>query len=485
MKISELWDFIEVLEASGDTNKEITGVSYDSRKVEPGHMFVCVEGFNSDGHDYIDDAVRRGASSLLVQKKVQAPADTTVIRVKDSRKAMAAVGHVFYNFPSQRLKIIGVTGTNGKTTTTYLLKSILEKAGFNVGLLGTIAIRIGNKEFPSLRTTPESLDLHRLFAKMVEEGVEYVVMEVSSHSLDLDRVGYVDFDIGIFTNLTRDHLDFHGNMDNYLDAKIKLFKSTDRINIINSDDPSKEKIIERIKHLPTPILTYGIKNRADFMATDIVLGSSSVKYNMVWKDKTLPIEVKIPGIISVYNSLAAASALMAEGIQPVHIMEGLNGVEGVKGRSESIDTGRGFNVIIDYAHTPDGLENILSTINGFAKGRVITVFGCGGNRDREKRPIMGEIAGELSDFVVITSDNPRKEEPHHIIDEILPGVERTGSSYICIVDRREAIEYAVRMAKPDDVVVLAGKGHETYQEFGDRTIEFDERKIVMEILERI
>jgi UDP-N-acetylmuramoyl-L-alanyl-D-glutamate--2,6-diaminopimelate ligase len=449
-------------------------------------MFICVEGFNSDGHDYIDEAIRKGATSLVVQKKVEVHGDNvTVVRVKNTRKAMAAIGHVFYNFPSQKLKIIGVTGTNGKTTTTYLLKSILEKAGFRVGLLGTIAVRIGDKEIPSLRTTPESLDLHRLFAEMVEEGIDYVVMEVSSHSLDLDRVGFVDFDIGIFTNLTRDHLDFHGNMDNYLEAKIKLFKSTDRINVINADDPSRDRIISRIKHLPTPILTYGINSEADYRAEDIELNSNRVKYSMVWKDKKLPIELRIPGVISVYNSLAAATALIADGISPKYIQEGLRGVEGVKGRSESIDTGRGFSVIIDYAHTPDGLKNILSTIRDFAKGRIITLFGCGGNRDREKRPMMGEIAGELSDFVIITSDNPRKEEPYQIIDEILPGVEKTGCSYICIVDRREAIEYALRAAKKDDVVLLAGKGHETYQEFADRVVEFDERKIVMEILERI
>ncbi|HOO12282.1 MAG TPA: UDP-N-acetylmuramoyl-L-alanyl-D-glutamate--2,6-diaminopimelate ligase, partial [Bacillota bacterium] len=334
-------------------------------------------------------------------------------------------------------------------------------------------------------TTPESLDLHRLFAEMVESGIEYAVMEVSSHSLDLDRVGYVDFDYGIFTNLTRDHLDFHGNMKNYLDAKIKLFKSTDKFNIINADDPSSDTILERIKNSPTPAVTYGIKTRADFSARDIQLDPAGVKYNLAWKGKSIPIEVRIPGIISVYNSLAAASALLCEGINPEHVQRGLKEVEGVRGRSETIDTGKGFSVIIDYAHTPDGLENILSTIRGYAKGRIITLFGCGGNRDREKRPMMGEIAGRLSDFVIITSDNPRKEEPHQIIDEILPGVEKTGCSYICIVDRREAIEYALEMAGKDDIVVLAGKGHETYQEFADYKIEFDERKIVAEILERM
>ena len=486
MKISQLWNFVDILDIKGDPEASVTGVCYDSRQVKPGHLFICVEGFNWDGHDFAQQAVDKGATVLLVQREVSVDSEgITIVRVRDSRKAMAAVGHVFYGFPSQKLKIIGVTGTNGKTTTTYLIKSILESAGHNVGLMGTIAIRIGDKEIPSLRTTPESLDLHRLFAEMVENGINYVVMEVSSHSLDLDRVGFVDFDYGVFTNLTRDHLDFHGNMKNYLDAKIKLFKATDRANVINVDDPSGSKIIERIKNLPTRILAYGINNKADVSARDIEVSSAGVSYNLVWKEKSIPIEVKIPGIISVYNSLAAATPLLAEGVPAEHIQRGLAKVEGVKGRSETIDTGKGFSVMIDYAHTPDGLENILSTIRSFTKGRLITMFGCGGNRDREKRPIMGEIAGSWSDFVVITSDNPRKEEPHFIIDEILPGVEKTGCSYICIVDRKEAIDYALRMAEKDDVVVLAGKGHEIYQEFADGTIEFDERKIVSEILERI
>ncbi|NLO25127.1 MAG: UDP-N-acetylmuramoyl-L-alanyl-D-glutamate--2,6-diaminopimelate ligase [Clostridiales bacterium] len=486
MHISDLWNFIEILDIEGDPEVTVTGVSYDSRKVEPGHLFVCVEGFNWDGHDFAKQAVENGARVLIVQREV--PVDSkkvTVIRVKDSRKAMAAVGHVFYGFPSEKLRIIGVTGTNGKTTTTYLIKSILENAGHSVGLMGTIAIRIGDREIPALRTTPESLDLHRLFAEMVEGGTQYAVMEVSSHSLDLDRVGYVDFDYGIFTNLTRDHLDFHGNMKNYLEAKLKLFKSTDRFNIINADDPSGGIIVERVKNLPTGTLTYGVKNSADFCARDIHVDSAGVRYNLVWKENSIPIEVRIPGMISVYNSLAAAATLLSDGIDPKHVQEGLKKVEGVPGRSEAIDTGRGFSVIIDYAHTPDGLENILSTIRGYARGRVITTFGCGGNRDREKRPMMGEIAGRLSDFVIVTSDNPRKEEPHQIIDEILPGVEKTGCSYICIVDRRDAIEYALRMAEEDDIVVLAGKGHEIYQEFADHRIEFDERKIVAGILERM
>jgi UDP-N-acetylmuramoyl-L-alanyl-D-glutamate--2,6-diaminopimelate ligase len=486
MKISELWNFVDILDIKGDPEASVTGVSYDSRQARPGHMFICVEGFSWDGHDFAQQAIERGAKVLLVQREV--PVDSegiTIVKVKDSRKAMAAVGHVFYGFPSRKLKVIGVTGTNGKTTTTYLLKSILESAGHNVGLMGTIAIRIGDREIPSLRTTPESLDLHRLFGEMVVNGINYVVMEVSSHSLDLDRVGYVDFDYGVFTNLTRDHLDFHGNMKNYLDAKIKLFKGTDKANVINADDPASDTIIERIKNLPTRFLTYGVNNKADFYARDIEINPSGVRYNLVWKDKSIPIEVNIPGMISVYNSLAAAAPLLAEGIQPGYIQRGLKKIEGVRGRSETLDTGKGFSVIIDYAHTPDGLENILSTIRGFAKGRLITMFGCGGNRDREKRPMMGEIAGNWSDFVVVTSDNPRKEEPHLIIDEIMPGVEKTGCSYICIVDRREAIEYALKMAQKDDIIVLAGKGHEIYQEFADNTIEFDERKIVSEILERI
>ncbi len=486
MKISDLWSFIEIIEIKGKPDAVVTGVSYDSREVGPGYLFVCVEGFDRDGHDFAKQAVDNGATVLVVQRDLDIDnKNVTIVKVKDSRKAMAAIGHVFYGFPSQRLKIIGVTGTNGKTTTTHLIKSILESAGHSVGLLGTIVIRIGDREIPALRTTPESLDLHRLFAEMIKSKVDYVVMEVSSHSLDLDRVGYVDFDYGIFTNLTRDHLDFHGNMKNYLEAKLRLFKSTDRYNIINADDPSGDIIAERVKNLPTGMLTFGIENRADFHAEDISVDAQGVKYKLVWKENSLPIEVKIPGIISVYNSLAAAAVLIADGISPEYIQKGLQKVTGVRGRSETLDTGLGFSVIIDYAHTPDGLDNILSTIKGYARGRVITMFGCGGNRDKEKRPMMGEIAGKLSDFVIVTSDNPRKEEPHKIIEDILPGVEKTGTSYICIVDRHKAIEYALGLAEVDDIVVLAGKGHEIYQEFADYTLEFDERKIVMDILERI
>lgn len=486
MKLVELWDFMDIKEVKGDVNITVRGVSYDSRKVKPGYMFICVEGFNVDGHDFIEEAIEKGANSLLVQKEVKVDKEgVTVIRVEDTRKAMAAVGHVFYGFPSQKLKVIGVTGTNGKTTTTYLIKSILEEAGYKVGLVGTIVNKIGDREIPSQRTTPEALDLHRLFQDMVLSGVDYVVMEVSSHSLELGRVGYVDFDIGIFTNLSRDHLDFHGTLENYLEAKLKLFKSTDRMNIINADDSVKDTIINRIKHLPTPIFTYGVKNRADYTASEIELAPGAVKYNLVWKESRIPIEVKIPGMFTVYNSLAAASAMMAEGIPVEYIQQGLKQAEGVKGRFETVETGRGFSIIIDYAHTPDGLEKVLSAVREFAKGRIITLFGCGGNRDREKRPVMGDVAGRLSDFVIITSDNPRKEEPHLIIDEILPGVERTGCSYICIVDRRKAIEYALEMAREGDVIILAGKGHETYQELADRTIEFDERKIVREILGRM
>jgi len=486
MKVSDLWNFVEIIEIRGDDNAHVSGVSYDSREIKPGFMFVCVEGFNKDGHDYIDEAIENGAICLLVQKEVTiTKKDITVVRVKDTRKAMAGVGHVFYRFPSRKLKVIGVTGTNGKTTTTYLIKSILEKAGYKVGLIGTIANRIGDKEVPAMRTTPEAFDLHRLFAEMLEHGVDYVVMEVSSHSLELGRVGYVDFDIGVFTNLSRDHLDFHGTLEKYLDAKIKLFKGTDKVNIINADDSIKDLIISKIKHLSTPILTYGVKNKADYMAEDIELGLEFVKFNLTFKNEKFPLKINIPGMFSVYNSLAAVSVMMAEGIPVEHIREGLKNVEGVKGRFETVDTGRGYSVIIDYAHTPDGLENVLSTIKGFAKGRVITMFGCGGNRDKEKRPLMGEVAGKWSDFVIITSDNPRNEEPHEIIDQILPGVEKTGCSYICIVDRMKAIEYALNIAQENDTVLLAGKGHETYQEFVDRTIEFDEKKIVGRILGRI
>ncbi len=481
MRLAEVIKGVDIKGRYGSLEVDITDVVYDSRKISPGCLFICIPGFKVDGHRFIHDAIKNGAAAAIVENDVEVEG-ITVVKVGDSRKTMPLLGSNFYDNPTEKLKLIGITGTNGKTTTTYLIESILAHAKKKTSVIGTISIKIGKDKVDSSRTTPESVDLQRLFKEMVDKKIEYSIMEVSSHALDLGRADHCSFRIGIFSNLTQDHLDYHKNFENYREAKKKLFYKTTVANIINIDDPHGRIIAEEIKDLKTPLMTYGIDSKADIMAKDIEITARGVRFTLVTPQYSIEIKNSIPGRFSVYNCLAAASAAYAEGIDKHAIKEGIGKLGNVPGRSEVVDIDKPYTVIIDYAHSPDGLVNILNSIRQYAKGRIITVFGCGGDRETEKRPIMGEAAGRLSDYCIITSDNPRSEEPLSIIKQVEDGIKRTDCDYICIESRRDAIKYALTVAKQHDIVLLAGKGHETYQILKDGTIPFDEREIISELI---
>lgn len=480
MRLKELLKGIDYIRIEGVQDIGIEDLYYDSREVTPNSLFFCIKGLTVDGHDFAPQAVAKGAKVLVLERDVDVDGDITKVFVPNSKTAMAYMAKNFYRNPTKDINFIGVTGTNGKTTVTYLVKSILEKAGQKVGLIGTISNMIGDRKMPSKFTTPESLELQKLLREMADENVDSVVMEVSSHSLALGRVEGCEYDIGVFTNLSQDHLDFHANMEEYRDAKAKLFTQS-KLAIINEDDKNGRWIKKRV---PTKVFTYGIYKDADIYARELEITDRGVAFHLHTPSGSIPINLAIPGIFSIYNGLAAASICYNLGISLEIIAQGLQEVKGVDGRFELLDTGTDYSVILDYAHTPDGLENILTTAKEFAKGRIITLFGCGGDRDHGKRPIMGEIAGKYSDLCIITSDNPRSEDPMDIIKDIVPGIEKTGCDYTIIENRREAIEYALAQAQKDDIVILAGKGHETYQILKDKTIPFDEKQIVAEILGR-
>lgn len=474
MKLKNLIDGFDIFLSSGSIDIDVKGIAYDSRKVKDAYVFVCISGFKTDGHDYIQEAIKNGAVAIVAEKDVKISGDITLIKTSNTRKALALMSAAYFDYPSSKMKLIGVTGTNGKTTTTYLLKSILEKNGYNVSLIGTVANIIGDKNIPSKNTTPESYDLQYMFNEMVKNHTDYCIMEVSSHSLELDRVAGCIFDMSIFTNLTQDHLDFHKTFENYFNAKLKLFKQSKKA-AINIDDEYGMKIIESID---IPVMTYSENKESDIRATDINITSNCSSFLLRTKFDSVEINLPLPGRFNVYNALSAASVCIAEGVSLELIKLGLESIEGVPGRSEVIQSPKGYSVIIDYAHTPDGIVNILNTVGEYAKKRIITVFGCGGDRDKTKRPIMGEAAGKLSTICIVTSDNPRSEEPAAIIEDILPGIYKTDCSFEVIVNRKEAIERALSIGEKDDVIVIVGKGHETYQILKDKTIHFDEREII-------
>ena len=452
---------------------DITSVTYDSRKVKDGSVFVCIKGFETDGHKYAKTAVENGAAVVVAQDKIDV--GVPVVYVENSRRVMAELACTFYGNPSEQFSLVGITGTNGKTTITYLIKSILETAGKRVGVIGTNQNIIGDKVLltkSTTPTTPNALELQQLFTEMVHYGAEYVVMEVSSHALDLDRVHGCNFDVGVFTNLTQDHLDFHKTMENYLNAKAKLFGLSKK-GVVNFDDDGGKKIVNDAKC--PDILKTGLEAGCDLRAENIKITARGSQFDMVYNGKKYPAMVRIPGQFSVYNAICAAGAALQLGIDIDTVIKGLESATGVVGRVEIVPTDTDYTVIIDYAHTPDGLENIIRCVKGFAEGRVITLFGCGGDRDNSKRSVMGEISGQLSDFSIITSDNPRTEDPDGIIDEIEAGMKKTDGEYIRITDRRKAIAYALDTAKAGDVIVLAGKGQETYQIIGKEKFDFDER----------
>ena len=466
----------------GNEESKVQNIRYDNRKIEQGDAFVCVKGFKVDGHSFIGDAIKKGARVLIVQEEVSVQEDITIIKVRDTRKALAIMSSNYFGNPKDKLKIIGITGTNGKTTSAFIIKSILEKAGFMTGLIGTIANYIGNKKVDAVRTTPESYELHELFKNMVDAGVEYCVMEVSSHSLELDRVYGIQFEEGIFTNLTRDHLDFHKTFENYYNAKFKLFERSNH-SIINLDDPYGANIVKDIEErgVKTKVSTFSIEKESDFKAFEIKSHSNGSEFK-VNLESIEEFSINIPGEYNIYNSLGCIICAYNLNIPMDKIKEGLSDVV-IPGRCELVAKEKNlpYSIIIDYAHTPDGLENILSTVKAFTKNRMISVFGCGGDRDKVKRPQMGKIGCELSDIAIITSDNPRSEEPMDIINDIVKPLNY--DNFVIEVNRKEAIRKAMNMALEGDVIVIAGKGHETYQILKDETIHFDEREVVYDILE--
>ncbi len=456
---------------------EVKELRYNSRKVEKGDVFCCVVGTFADGHKYAAQAVEAGAAALVVERQLEL--DVPQILVENTRVAMAEMAAAYYGNPADEMVMVGITGTNGKTSTSYMLKSIAERMGKKVGLIGTIRNMIGDIIIDTERTTPESVDLQRILRQMKDENVDVVIMEVSSHSLDQKRVHGISYDIGCFTNLTQDHLDYHKTFENYFSAKKLLFAQCKKA-VINLDD---SYAADMVAGMDIPVMSVGVREQADITASEIDITTRGVQFDFNYRNVTSRFNVPIPGLFSVFNAISAAGIALSLGWTLDSIKYGLEHMVSVSGRLEPLPTGKNeFTVLLDYAHTPDALENLLKTVRGFATGRVVTLFGCGGDRDHAKRPIMGEIAGRFSDFAIVTSDNPRSENPMDIIASVEDGVKKSGCEYIIIESRRDAIEYALKNAKKNDVIILAGKGHENYQEINGGKQHFDEKEIVSEIL---
>lgn len=489
MNLKNILSGLEGLKVKGNLDIDIPKIENVSSKVEIGDMFIAIEGYSEDGHQYISEAVSKGAKVIMAQEnKVtkemikDLPEDVTIVLSPDTRHSLAICACNFYKNPSKKFKLIGVTGTKGKTTTTFMIKSLLEKQGLKVGLIGTICTYIGKENLgDNDRTTPESLELQQLFAKMAEAKCDAVVMEVSSQSLKLGRVDGCDFDIGIFTNFSKDHISpkEHPDMEDYFASKVKLYKMC-KLAYINTDDIFANKLPKLVPECE--FKTYGIDNNANLLAKDITVTNAYVDFKVKLTDKNERVKTGIPGRFSVYNSLAAICVALKFGVSAENIKEALLNVR-VPGRSELVDNEKEKTIMIDYAHSPESLENILTTVKAYTIGKVICVFGCGGDRDNGKRPIMGQIAGKLADYTIITSDNPRSEQPEAIIEEIEDGMKKTKGKYECITDRKEAIKKAIEMEHKNDIVVIAGKGHELTQEIKGKKYPFDERKIVKEILD--
>ncbi|NLC87628.1 MAG: UDP-N-acetylmuramoyl-L-alanyl-D-glutamate--2,6-diaminopimelate ligase [Clostridiaceae bacterium] len=487
MKLKEILVGLEGLKVRGNLDVEIDHLDKDSRNIKENGLFIAIKGFDTDGHEYIETAINQGATAIMVQEGVNVqllkkiPEEITIIVVKDTRYALAICSCNFYQNPSRKFKLIGITGTKGKTTTSFMTKAILEKTGKKVGLIGTIATYIGNKKLEdSDRTTPESNKLQAIFAKMAQEGCDAVVMEVSSQSLKLNRVAGCDFDIGVFTNFSEDHISpkEHPDMEDYFNSKVQLFKMCKKA-FINADDFNTAKLPKLVPQCE--ITTYGIDNFCNVLAKDITITNSYVDFKVKIATKNERIKTCIPGRFSVYNSLAAICVGERLGANAEQIKEALEEVR-VPGRSELINNKKDLTIMVDYAHSPESLENILNAVKSYTKGRVISLFGCGGDRDSGKRPIMGEISGRIADFTIITSDNPRTEDPKKIVEQIEEGIKKTKGKYTVIVDRVEAIKEAIKMADKKDIIVLAGKGHEPYQEINGIKYPFDERIIVNSII---
>ncbi|HID09798.1 MAG TPA: UDP-N-acetylmuramoyl-L-alanyl-D-glutamate--2,6-diaminopimelate ligase [Candidatus Latescibacteria bacterium] len=480
MKLSDLLKVLQDARVEGEVRGEVSGVRYDSRKVGPGDVFVALRGEHGDGHMFVGEACRRGAVAVVLEREVEAPGIVHVV-VKDTRKALALLSAHFFGEPARKLKVIGVTGTNGKTTVSFLIRSIFEEAGVSTGLIGTVEYIVGGERLPAPLTTPFPPELHGTLVRMVEAGEEVVVMEVSSHALALDRVYGMPFQVGVFTNLSRDHLDFHGTMEEYFRAKSRLFEMLEPSGwaVYNGDDPYGYRLGE---HTRAQVLSYGLSEGVDVRAEGVVCDRQGVVFMLrsPWRD--FPVRLRLSGRFNVYNALAAAGVGLALGIGPEEVVRGLVALERIPGRFERVDLGQDFEVIVDYAHTPDALEHLLRSAREITQRRLLVVFGCGGDRDRGKRPQMGEVAGRLADFVLVTSDNPRSEHPGEIIEEIVAGIP-DGTRYAVEEDRGRAIGRAIQMAQEGDVVVIAGKGHEVYQIVEDKKIPFDDREVARRSLE--
>lgn len=474
MKLSDILDGVEILNTYDDT--EVIDVAQDSRLVKEGTLFVCVKGAAFDGHTVAKEMLDKGACAVVVERDLGLDKQ---ILVKNSRASFSPICANFYGNPAKRLKLIGLTGTNGKTTTTFLIKQILENVGKKVGLIGTVQNMICDEVYPAKYTTPDPYELQKLFKMMVDAGCEYCVMEVSSQALAQGRVNGLHFEIGAFTNLTQDHLDYHKTWENYFNSKRILFENCD-IAVTNADDENGLKIVDGLNF--KKLVTYAVDtNHASFIAKNVSFKSNGVEYELVG-DTIGRCSCPIPGRFSVYNSLCAATVALSLGVSFDMVLGAISKSNGVKGRIEVVPCNQDFTIIIDYAHSPDGLENIISSLKEIAQGRVVTVFGCGGDRDKTKRPKMGRIAAELSDFCVVTSDNPRSENPSEIIKDILVGMQGIDTPYEVVEQRKDAIAYAIKNARKNDIILLAGKGHETYQILPSGTIHFDEREVVAEIL---
>ncbi|WNR46438.1 UDP-N-acetylmuramoyl-L-alanyl-D-glutamate--2,6-diaminopimelate ligase [Paenibacillus roseipurpureus] len=486
MKLQELASALLITRIHGDIDTEITGIEADSRKVKPGDLFLCIPGLKVDGHDYAPKAIALGASALVTERVLDVPVPQLV--VKDARYAMAALAAHFYGYPSKSLKMIGITGTNGKTTSTYLLEKIIADRGFTTGLMGNIHIKIGDAYIENTATnTQEAHELQRILREMADAGTQYCMMEVSSHGLDMGRVKGIHFRSGIFTNLTQDHLDYHKTMESYAAAKGLLFArlgndfSADpnlrQYAILNADDEASQ-MFQRVT--AAQVITYGIDNECDVRASDIRMSSKGTEFHVNSFAGEAQFRMQLVGKFNVYNALGAITAALAEGFLLADIKASLERITSVDGRMEVVNEGQDYLVLVDYAHTPDGLENALSTVSEFAEGRVITVFGCGGDRDRTKRPLMGKIAAQYSDYIYVTSDNPRTENPEAILDDIEPGlleVNYPANQYTLVADRKKAIHQAIDGAGPKDVILIAGKGHETYQDIMGVKHDFDDRLV--------
>lgn len=494
MRLRELAPLLLLSSIEGNEETEFHGIETDSRNVKPGDLFICLQGFRTDGHDHAADAVRKGAVALVIEKEV-AIAGIPKLIVNDSRYASSVIAAKFYQYPSNQMKVIGVTGTNGKTTITYILEKLLRDSGHPTGVIGTIGMKFGDEVvITKWPTTPEPLELQRGLRHMLDQGAQYAVVEVTSQALDFGRVKGCDFHTAIFTNLTQDHLEHHGTMDNYRHAKSLLFSQLgnryvpdpewNKYAIMNADDKTSE-FYQRVT--AAQVITYGIDRKADVMADHIEIGPQGTRFRMstFWGNEW--VEMPLVGQFNVYNVLAAATAALIEGIPLTAIRNSLASMPPVRGRFEPVNEGQDYAVIVDYAHTPDSVENVLKTVKEFAKGKIITVVGCGGDRDRTKRPIMGCKAAEYSDYVIITSDNPRSEDPVSIMEDITRGMKEAGvedSRYSQISDRAEAIQMAVKLAEKDDVIIIAGKGHETYQIIKDQVLEFDDREEARKAIQR-